>query len=255
MLTAEQEGGQVKCHPYWTSKDFGPLRLRLISEQKVALEISTPGFENLGRRQSTSSGKDLTSLRSLPDSDIPHAIVRKFSLSHASHPFHPLREITQLQYAAWPDFDVPTHPRHLLALIENCEAVVRTSMSPTLAYQQGQPAPPNQRPVLVHCSAGCGRTGTFCTIDSVLDMLKRQRAEQLGRGQTPPLLLDASGGSTSFWLRSDDDLIAKAVEQFRGQRISMVQTLRQFVLCYEAVLEWAVAQHSTSPRSPTEQRK
>ncbi len=31
------------------------------------------------------------------------------------------------------------------------------------------------RPMLVHCSAGCGRTGTFCTVDSVIDMLKRVR--------------------------------------------------------------------------------
>ncbi|KAI9777726.1 MAG: hypothetical protein M1816_004605 [Peltula sp. TS41687] len=257
MLTAEQEGGQLKCHPYWTGRDFGPLRLKPISEQKVALEISTPGVENVGHRRSTSNSKDLNSPRSPTDPGIPHAIVRKFSLSHTSLPFHPLREITQLQFAAWPDFDVPTHPRHLLALIENCDAVVRTSMSPTLAYQQGQPSPLNQRPVLVHCSAGCGRTGAFCTVDSVLDMLKRQRSEELGRGQAPPLLTDASGGSPSAWLRGDDDLIAKAVEQFRGQRISMVQSLRQFALCYEAVLEWFVAQHhqASSPRSPRERKK
>lgn len=248
MLTAEQEGGQLKCHPYWAGKDFGPLRLKPISEQKVALGTPLP------------SGKGLASPRSPANSDIPHAIVRKFSLSHASHPFHPLREITQLQYAAWPDFDVPTHPRHLLALIENCDAVVRASMSPTLGHQQSQPSPPDQRSVLVHCSAGCGRTGTFCTIDSVLDMLKRQRAELMEKGKTLPLEPDASGrstpGSTPGWLGGDDvDLIAKTVEQFRGQRISMVQSLRQFVLCYEAVLEWIVAQHQASARSPRERRK
>jgi hypothetical protein len=35
-----------------------------------------------------------------------------------------------------------------------------------------------------------------------------------------------------------EDLIAKTVEDFRLQRLSMVQTLRQFVLCYETVLQW-----------------
>jgi protein-tyrosine phosphatase len=41
------------------------------------------------------------------------------------------------------------------------------------------------------------------------------------------------------WLDDDSmDLIAQTVEDFRGQRLSMVQSLRQFVLCYETVLEW-----------------
>ena len=41
------------------------------------------------------------------------------------------------------------------------------------------------------------------------------------------------------WTLSDDeDLVAKTVADFRLQRLSMVQTLRQYVLCYETVLEW-----------------
>jgi protein-tyrosine phosphatase len=47
---------------------------------------------------------------------------------------------------------------------------------------------------------------------------------------------DQSGGD---WLsRGEVDLVAHTVEAFRLQRLSMVQTLRQFVLCYESVLEW-----------------
>jgi protein tyrosine phosphatase len=42
------------------------------------------------------------------------------------------------------------------------------------------------------------------------------------------------------------DLIAKTVEDFRLQRLSMVQSLRQFVLCYESVMEWLVEQHPKS---------
>jgi len=36
----------------------------------------------------------------------------------------------------------------------------------------------------------------------------------------------------------DTDLVEKTVEDFRGQRLSMVQNLLQYVLCYETVLEW-----------------
>jgi hypothetical protein len=51
-----------------------------------------------------------------------------------------------------------------------------------------------------------------------------------------------AGGKTSIdttWLGDDTiDLVAKTVEDFRRQRVSMVQSLRQFVLCYETVIEW-----------------
>jgi protein-tyrosine phosphatase len=41
------------------------------------------------------------------------------------------------------------------------------------------------------------------------------------------------------WLDDDNiDLIARTVEDFRSQRLSMVQSLRQFVLCYETIIEW-----------------
>lgn len=50
------------------------------------------------------------------------------------------------------------------------------------------------------------------------------------------------------WINRDDiDLVAVAVEEMRKQRLSMVQNLRQFVLCYESVLEWIVAQMQRDP--------
>ena len=47
-------------------------------------------------------------------------------------------------------------------------------------------------------------------------------------------------------MREDLDLIERTVEDFRLQRLSMVQSLRQFVLCYESVLEWLVEQQPKS---------
>jgi protein-tyrosine phosphatase len=150
--------------------------------------------------------------------------------------------------------------------------------------------------MLVHCSAGCGRTGAFCTVDNVIDILKRQRLAVMNRANgsqpkgekrnsvsRPGQSRDAEGdvnmepsaspfGTSkdsspffgrdesrtnkgdhnatgnngaeaaeidSSWLDDDTvDLIASTVEDFRGQRLSMVQSLRQFVLCYETVIEW-----------------
>ena len=238
MLTAESEGGQLKCHPYWKSADYGLLQVKALSEKRVLLPYSRDSLRlsssherpDMGRRRSTnptSTGGD----------DMPHLTIHKLAVSHAGHPFAPLREITQLQYPCWPDFGVPAHPAHVLGLIDQCNAIVRSYSN---TNDPSEPEPPGQRPVMVHCSAGCGRTGTFCTVDSVLDMLKRQRRKRAGRAQQDVLDLDQES-----WVDRDDvDLVAKTVEDLRDQRLSMVQSLRQFVLCYETVLEWMVRQET-----------
>jgi tyrosine-protein phosphatase 2/3 len=252
MLTAESEAGQLKSHPYWQTGEYGSLKLKLFSERRIPLELNktevgkpqTKG-PSVGQRRSTNplteAGKTSVKEPKQPPAETPFAIVRHFTLSHSNLPFQPMREITQLQYTQWPDFGAPAHPQHLLALIEQTSKYVRGSASPSHpAFGAAEPAPRGQRPILVHCSAGCGRTGTFCTVDSVVDMLKRQRTES---GQDRMDVDSDDEIHSEEWVdRGDVDLIAKTVEEFRGQRLSMVQSLRQFVLCYESVLDWMVEQ-------------
>ncbi|ORY14781.1 hypothetical protein BCR34DRAFT_478860 [Clohesyomyces aquaticus] len=261
MLTAESEGGQVKAHNYWTSGRYGALQLNVLGERRASLEPARIHQHRnrpaLGQRRSTNPPKPMMAREpsnSSPNSEQPYVIVRKFTLANSDQPFERMREITQLQYSSWPDFGAPAHPAHLLGLIEQCDAVVRQVNGGHVS----RPDPPNGRPVLVHCSAGCGRTGTFCTVDSVIDMLKRQRQDRNLR-QGTPMEMDQSSSSdkTSPFFKDekdegnwttnlDMDLIEKTVEDFRLQRLSMVQSLRQFVLCYESVLEWLVEQHPKS---------
>lgn len=66
------------------------------------------------------------------------------------------------------------------------------------------------RPILVHCSAGCGRTGTICCIDYVWALLR-------------------SGKLT------EDFSLFEIIADMRRQRTSMVQTVEQYILCYKAV--------------------
>ncbi|KAL1301779.1 hypothetical protein AAFC00_005975 [Neodothiora populina] len=279
MLTAEKEGGQVKAHNYWSDKQYGPMRLEFLSEKRASLD---PNKIKKHRQRPSLNGRmstdgplariDTATTTNTADPDQPFVIVRRLALSHEDYPFERMREITQLQYSSWPDFGAPAHPSHLLGLVEQCDAVVRKSTSKGHA----DPDPPKSRPILVHCSAGCGRTGTFCTVDTVIDMVKRQRMARrnaASNGVEDPMEIDrssttASRGSqrdqNSFfgshkasappaaandddgieqgsWLtRDNQDLIEKTVEDFRLQRLSMVQSLRQFVLCYESVMEWIV---------------
>ncbi|CAH1392598.1 unnamed protein product [Nezara viridula] len=66
------------------------------------------------------------------------------------------RTVCQLHYVAWPDHGVPSVVQPLLDMVR---LVRDTQASETL-------------PVLVHCSAGCGRTGTICAIDYVWGLLR-----------------------------------------------------------------------------------
>ena len=311
MLTAEQEGAQVKAHNYWDQREYGPLQLDFLSEKKASLEPAkihrSKNRPSVGRRSSTNPANVPLAPQDSKDeksnNDAPYVTVRKFTLSHKDRPFERMREITQLQFDSWPDFGAPAHPAHLLGLVEQTDAVVCVANKTS----SREPEPADSRPVLVHCSAGCGRTGTFCTVSSVIDMLKRQRIQRLGAvaGQTPatpakrrttePMELTGStpvkssetkqGGASnstsqpqtnsgekdffdSFsslpredskagseedtvegsWVARDDiDLIEKTVEDFRLQRLSMVQSLRQFVLCYESIMEWLVEQEQGPP--------
>lgn len=280
MLTAEKEGAQVKAHNYWDNKQYGSLHLDFLSEKRASLEPSrihrhqkrpTPvkrGSTKSQNPQVPLAPMDSKEEKTSSGSEQPFVIVRKFTIKHEKYPFAPMREITQLQYSSWPDFGAPAHPAHLLGLVEQCDAVVRAS---TRTHHSEQPESEDSRPVLVHCSAGCGRTGTFCTVDSVIDMLKRQRISRGDSRDGTPMEVD--GGSKSpnssrkksdgdffqsqfqdshddiagGWLQRDDqDLVEKTVEDFRHQRLSMVQSLRQYVLCYESVMEWLVEQREAA---------
>lgn len=272
MLTAESEGGHRKCHPYWLSGEYGQFKLKSLSERRVSLAAPkralTTEFSpfspqppkakrpTIDRRRSTNnsmpSQKDFPSPGLSPNSEVPDVIIRKLALLNSAYPFQPMREITQLQYSSWPDFGAPAHPAHVLSLVEQCSAVIR-SYDGGKGMSADRPAAKDERPTVVHCSAGCGRTGTFCTVDSVVDMLKRQRERYRaekdgfnehddGEDDVPNRMdVDVPAGEWSkrdWFSRGEVDLVAHTVEDFRLQRLSMVQTLRQYVLCYETILEW-----------------
>ncbi|KAK1077355.1 phosphotyrosine-specific ptp2-like protein, partial [Friedmanniomyces endolithicus] len=133
MLTAEKEGAQVKAHNYWDQKQYGSINLDVLSEKRASLEMSRIHAHlkkrpALPKRASSRADQPKGPLATLdpkedpPASDQPYVIVRKFTLSHDRHPFAPVREITQLQYSAWPDFGAPAHPAHLLGLVEQTDA-------------------------------------------------------------------------------------------------------------------------------------
>src|SRR5690348_4417802 len=65
--------------------------------------------------------------------------------------------VTQVQFLGWPDYNVPENPDSLLRLIR--------------LVNREQDKVDDSAPVVVHCSAGCGRTGTYCVIDTAIATL------------------------------------------------------------------------------------
>lgn len=104
------------------------------------------------------------------------------------------RTLCQFHYWSWPDHGVPTSVGpivDLVRLVRDCQA------SEAL-------------PVLVHCSAGCGRTGTICAIDYVWGLMRVGKL-------------------------SDSFSLYQIIREMRMQRIAMVQTKEQYVLVHRVV--------------------
>ena len=241
MLTREKEMGRIKCHQYWPTAaepvmEVGAMKVTFVTEF-------------------------------LPDPTIGTILVRQLKIQHRLKPELGERSITQIQYTGWPDFGVPETPLEVLRVIQLANEHNNTVESPG--------------PMVVHCSAGCGRTGAFCVIDSILTELdvhpeavmrpvptttsaSASSKPRLSLSNRPSLEFSLSGndrvrsaltmtsgtaiaGTAS---KADDpttDIVFASVSGLREQRVSMVQTLRQYVFCYEAIF-WHMAVQFTKEK-------
>lgn len=90
--------------------------------------------------------------------DIKHYTVREILLKDDET--DKSRTITQFHYTAWPDHGEPDSPTSFLRLLT--------------AIRKSGGLDRMDEPLIVHCSAGIGRSGTFCLIDSILTMVENQ---------------------------------------------------------------------------------
>ncbi|KAF7655993.1 hypothetical protein LDENG_00047080 [Lucifuga dentata] len=105
------------------------------------------------------------------------------------------RTVHHHHFLSWPDHDIPYETAGVLSLLEQVRNTQGTHTSP----------------VLVHCSAGCGRTGVICALDYIHDLLV---TEQI----------------------TADFSIMKVVVDLRRQRPAAVQTKEQYQFIFSAVI-------------------
>uniref|UniRef100_A0A671KZ95 Receptor-type tyrosine-protein phosphatase epsilon n=1 Tax=Sinocyclocheilus anshuiensis TaxID=1608454 RepID=A0A671KZ95_9TELE len=121
--------------------------------------------------------------------------IRKFCVQYqASDGTKMPRLVTQLHFTSWPDFGVPFSPIGMLKFLKKVKQV-----NPSYAG-----------PIVVHCSAGVGRTGTFIVIDALIDMMYAEK------------MVDVFG----------------FVSRIREQRSQLIQTDLQYSFVYQALLEY-----------------
>ncbi|XP_071972670.1 tyrosine-protein phosphatase non-receptor type 13 isoform X3 [Engystomops pustulosus] len=101
-----------------------------------------------------------------------------------------VRHVAHLNFTAWPDHDTPTDPNQLLTFISYMRYI----------YKSG--------PIVTHCSAGIGRSGTLICIDVMLGLISKD--------------LEFN--------------ISDLVRTMRLQRHGMIQTEEQYMFCYQVIL-------------------
>lgn len=75
------------------------------------------------------------------------------------HEKYGLKEkVVHFHFKKWPDHGCPDDPMHLITFVRKVKAEKR----------------PNYSPIVVHCSAGVGRTGTFIGLDLIMQRLKSE---------------------------------------------------------------------------------
>ncbi|XP_030165264.1 tyrosine-protein phosphatase non-receptor type 1 isoform X2 [Lynx canadensis] len=110
------------------------------------------------------------------------------------------REILHFHYTTWPDFGVPESPASFLNFL------FKVRESGSLSTEHG--------PIVVHCSAGIGRSGTFCLADTCLLLMDKRK---------DPSSVD----------------IKKVLLEMRKFRMGLIQTADQLRFSYLAVIEGA----------------
>uniref|UniRef100_A0A452R0D5 Tyrosine-protein phosphatase non-receptor type n=1 Tax=Ursus americanus TaxID=9643 RepID=A0A452R0D5_URSAM len=174
MVTAEEEGGRTKSHRYWP---------KLGSKHSSA----TYGKFKVTTKFRTDSGCYATT-----------GLKVKHLLSGQE------RTVWHLQYTDWPDHGCPEDVQGFLSYLEEIQSVRRHTNSMLEGTRSLHP------PIVVHCSAGVGRTGVVILSELMIYCLEHNEKVEV------PIML----------------------RLLREQRMFMIQTIAQYKFVYQVLIQF-----------------
>ncbi|KAA1101005.1 hypothetical protein PGT21_004181 [Puccinia graminis f. sp. tritici] len=258
QLTACMEGSRVKCANYIPSKEeeaklFRPHRTVPLdsssSHPKTKWALPEPDeMRNLGFIRVTLEGVESGPVQPPATNSFYHKNKLLVELlpyqDEYQQKIQPIAQARVVHYEciSWYDHGTPEFVEPILELISSAKADSMIS-SP-------EESTPRTSPILVHCSAGVGRTGTLIAIASCTAQLALLNSCHLSERTLKaniishlilPRLVPENGRIAQLpeWL--NDDLVARTVDFLREQRVLMVQTAGQLDYIYKAVACFAAS--------------
>ncbi|KAM7357526.1 protein tyrosine phosphatase 61F isoform 2-T2 [Cochliomyia hominivorax] len=178
----------------WEQKTKAILMLNKLMEKKqVKCHLYWPERKGLENALKLSEVK--LTIEFLRCEEYKNFCVRWFKLT--DNESNQSREIIQFHYTTWPDFGIPSSPVAFLQFLKQ----VRDSGA----------LDPDVGPAVVHCSAGIGRSGTFCLVDCCLVLVDKEGVQNVS--------------------------VQDVLYELRRYRMGLIQTADQLYFSYQAIIE------------------